>query len=219
MSKLVVKIGGSVATNKHDMRAPEVVVESIKKCLDKIDILNLKALVFGVGSFGHNKALKLGLKEIPDNVDYKKITNFVDHLNTYYKEVMEIVSLYSDKFKFVPIKTVKDFEQIHIESGTIPVYFGSVIDDHGKAVVLSGDSIVAKIAGSCDILFCTDVFGVSLNSGEVVEEFKAEDLDRLIQDSVDDGMIDATGGMSGKLQKLKKFGFKNSVVFRNIDQT
>ena len=99
------------------------------------------------------------------------------------------------------------------------MFFGSVVNKDDKATILSGDAIVSKIAGVADILFFTDVYGVALESGEVVSEFAMSDIDDVIERAIKENVEDATGGMIGKLDKLKKFGFKNRVVFRNIHQT
>lgn len=219
MSSIVVKIGGSVSTNKSDSKKPEVLVDQVRACLDNIDFKNLKVLVFGVGSFGHAKAMDIGLGEEPSDVEYSKLDKFLVKLDEYYKHVMEIVHLYGDNFVHVPLSTVDDFETLERPEEGVPVLFGSIVDHDGQAVIVSGDAIVAKLAKKSDIIFYTDVYGVMRKDGEVVSEFHMDDIDDLINEISNDLPTDATGGMKGKLEKLKKFGFKNKVEFRNIHQS
>jgi isopentenyl phosphate kinase len=212
----VVKIGGSIATNKSNPKKPVIEVDRLKECLLDLSKEKVSALVFGVGSFGHDKALALGLKEEGSEVEYKKAEKFIEGLESYYQQVMDLVNVFFPDAEYKRISTWSDFK--NADTKGLPVYFGSVVDKDGMATILSGDSIVAKIAKTQDIVFYSDVFGVTLKDGSVLAEFHMSEIDQVIDNAVKEVVDDATGGMIGKLEKLKNLGFKNSVVFRNIDQ-
>lgn len=184
--KRVVKVGGSVITNKNSSEKPEVNLKVLDHLPDAV------AYVFGVGAFGHKRAMKLGLTEEFVEVD---VQDFESELEAYYDLVRS--NFEADK----------------------PVYFGRIVEEDGKWRIVSGDEIVVKLAienDSDEILYLTETGGVEMQDGSLLTEFDALDVLEVISGMKNTDYVDATGGMLGKLKKIKDLGFRGRVKFSKL---
>ncbi len=187
-SKMTVcKIGGSVITNKHSSGSPKLDVDMLKAILK--DAPEDSLLVFGTGSFGHDKARELGLTEEWSEVECE---DFLDELESYYAEVRELAGELCE--------------------------FGGVAVDGKRAKIISSDLIATQIAHDSgdDLYFYSDIDGVHMQDGTVVSEFGGGEAVRLIENMEQMPVTDMTGGLRGKLEKIRDIGFQNQVRFRNI---
>lgn len=224
----VLKIGGSVLTDKKTEKTLSKDFEEVLECLEDHGD---GVLVHGAGSYGHPQAERHGLKE-GSYRGFLEVHRAINELNT---EILEKLS--STGLKPVPIHTssisYRDPEtRLHLEKlqgildeGFIPVLHGDIIPHKNKGfTIISGDEIVAKIEkkySTGKAGFCTSEKGVLDEDGKVINEINS------ISDFSDLGMEaeDVTGGMKGKVKQILEegieariFGKKDLEAFLNGEE-
>jgi len=224
MSLIILKIGGSVITEKSSIsRARDAEIDRISHeiaafCKDSDSQI---ILVHGAGSFGHPQAMKYRLNEGFDaqgayltHVSVKllnsKVVESLNNAGVHALPVHPLSSCLLENGKLI------DFQlgqiKVMLEKGVIPVLHGDVVMDRTKgASVLSGDRIIPYLALSLKaskIGAGSDVDGVLDEKEAVIRKitpFNLLDLKKNIKGS---GSTDVTGGMFGKVSELLELAGK-----------
>jgi len=224
MSLIILKIGGSVITEKGSIsRARNTEIERISQEIAAFrkDSDSQLILVHGAGSFGHPQVMKYGLNEGFDAQGLYLTHLSVKLLNSRVVESLNIAGIHAlpvhplslcllENGKFI------DFHlgqiKVMLEKGIVPVLHGDVVMDMTKGVsVLSGDRIIQYLAISLKaskIGAGSDVDGVLDEKETVIGKitpFSFIDLKKTIKGS---GYTDVTGGMLGKVSELLELAGK-----------
>lgn len=222
MSTVILKIGGSVITEKDSdipERAKMDVIDRISQEIaafkSESEVQDSLILIHGAGSFGHPQAMKYRLNEefnaegaYLTHVSVKKLNSIVlESLNRAGVRALPLNPLSScllDNGKLVNL----EFPQIKImlEKGIVPVLHGDVVMDRAKgAGVLSGDRLVpylASLVNAEKIGAGSDVDGVIDEKGAVIKKITPLSFVDVKQSIRGSNSIDVTGGMSGKVSEL-----------------
>jgi len=209
----ILKIGGSVITNKDKYRSVnrEAIVNIAKVLGDFPEPL---ILVHGAGSFGHNKSLEFGL-DMPGKVRGKEI-----EISIVINDVLSLNSIISDAlaaegFRGVSLPTHAiysnngpdlDIIEEMLRNTFSPILYGDIIIQKGNYRIISGDEIILDMARKFrpeEIIFATDVDGLyssdpkEYSNAKFYRDVKASEL------NIKDKGKDATGSMTGKVEKIK----------------
>ncbi|MFN4132979.1 MAG: isopentenyl phosphate kinase [Candidatus Hadarchaeales archaeon] len=236
---LILKLGGSVITDKSRDFAPRINV--IKRLA--LEIAESKyplVVVHGGGSFGHPLAAKYrlfeGLRSRKQLLGFALTHQAMVDLNSIVVE-----ALMAAKVPAVPVQPSACFLvsggkilsaelsviKKMIEIGLTPVLYGDVVPDLATgASILSGDEIstyLAKKLGAQRIIFGADVDGVYTEDPKrggapvLLRKISRDDWSR-ISFSRDRRVKDVTGGMRRKVEellKLAKFGIEAEIANAN----
>lgn len=222
----VIKIGGSLITNKYQSGVdPTFDGNKICQILEMYSTIPTFVLTIGVGSFGHNRALDLGLScdiGIPSSPE---VEEFIRDLHAYYNLVLNVLSAMC-RIEFIDIRYVSELEELRtrveqsLHHGFVPVMFGSLIKDlDDSVVVLSSDLIAVKLAvelNAKSIVYFTSEGGIEMMDGSKLNEFEGVNSNDVLRQMMDIPCLDATNAMRGKVEMINQFGFKNRVILRNI---
>ncbi|MGQ9583100.1 MAG: isopentenyl phosphate kinase [Thermoplasmatota archaeon] len=214
----VVKLGGSVITNKRAIGAKPVFrAGTAARLLREIRSSGQKVVVVtGAGSFGHVLARRYGLadgfREERQWSGFVEVARDVRRLNLMVLDAALRVGIRAIS---VPpsICAVQMDGRIHfldtgvfrryLERGITPITFGDVCLDLSsrRFSICSGDALAQHLSrefGADRAVFVSDVDGVFVGgAGELAKEFKREDLERITLRR-GGGRGDATGGMREK---------------------
>lgn len=231
MSLIILKIGGSVITEKGSIsRARDAEIDRVSNeiALFKKDSDSQIILVHGAGSFGHPQAMKYRLNE---GFDAEGV--YLTHVSVKALNSRVIESLNSAGAHALPVHPLSscvlengkiiDFQlgqiRVMLEKGIIPVLHGDMVMDRIKgASVLSGDKIIPYLAmtlNASQIGAGSDVDGVLDDKDTVIKkitQYGFVDIKKNIKGS---SSADVTGGMLGKVSELLELANKgiNSRVF------
>jgi isopentenyl phosphate kinase len=229
MSLIILKIGGSVITEKGSVSiAKKDEIERISQEIAsfKKDIgLNL-ILVHGAGSFGHPQAMKWVNEGFDARGAYLthnsvKILNsmVLESLNNSGVNALPVHPLSSclledGKIAFFQVDQIK----VMLSRGVVPVLHGDVVMDRMKgAAILSGDRIIsylAEVANASKIGAGTNVEGVLDQKGEVIKKITPLSFVDIKKDIKGSASTDVTGGMLGKVSEfleLSKAGISSRI--------
>ena len=212
----VLKLGGSVITEKDrretlDGAALDRAADAVAKApLDDL------VLVHGGGSFGHHHAERHGVSTESGTDDAGAAMAIHGAMTTLNRFVLGRL-----QDRDVPALPVHPLSLARRDAGGdltlpaggietllgeefVPVLHGDVIPHEGEgATVLSGDEIVADLAGSLDadrVGLCSTVPGVLDAEGAVIDRI---DDYAAVADALGEGEVtDVTGGMAGKVRAL-----------------
>lgn len=223
MQPLIVKLGGSVITDK---RRPFVVRRATLRRLAR-ELAAAKEpliLVHGGGSFGHPVASKYGIAEGYKNknqlMGLSLTHRAMEQLNANVIEALQKAGLPAvavqpsacavvsggqiQSMELAPVKKL-------IELGITPVLYGDAVPDLNKGMsILSGDKIVAYLALALKaprVIFGVDVDGVytanpkKTKHAELVRRITSADEKLFASIGVAEGK-DVTGGMGNKVREL-----------------
>ena len=215
MSRIILKIGGSVITDKAGDCA--IRKDRIAACTAEIarrPALRL-VLVHGAGSCGHPQARRHRLDEgIPpgDTTGIAETHAAVARLNAAVVEALraggrEAVGIHPLCYCIADGGRLRDPDWRPVELllglGITPVLHGDVVTDTTRgASIVSGDQLVASLARALSpdrVGLATDVSGVLGKEGKVVERIGRREAAMLAGGSRN---TDVTGGMEGKLAEL-----------------
>jgi isopentenyl phosphate kinase len=224
MSLIILKIGGSVITEKGSVsRARDAEIERISHEIAAFrkDADSQIILVHGAGSFGHPQAMKYRLNE-----GFDAQGAYLTHVSVKLLNSRVVESLNNAGVHALPVHPMSacllengkliDFQlgqiKVMLERGIIPVLHGDVVMDSTKgASVLSGDRIIPYLAivlKASKIGAGSDVDGVLDEKEAVIRKitpFNFFDLKKNIKGS---GSTDVTGGMLGKVSELLELARK-----------
>ncbi|MFC7202046.1 isopentenyl phosphate kinase [Haloferax namakaokahaiae] len=221
MSLVVLKLGGSVVTDKDEA---ETVDESgLAAAVDAVAALaeaGQVVVVHGGGSFGHHHAADHGVSSESGTHDVAGIREINDAMKRLNDAVLDALAergvpalpvhplsagaREEDGSLSLPLAATETM----LGEGFVPVLHGDVIAHAGKgATIVSGDDLVVSLASGLDadrVGLCSTVPGVLDTAGDVIPEITA------FGDAADalggSDSTDVTGGMAAKVQKLLALG-------------
>ena len=219
---LLVKLGGSVITDKSKLRtARPLVLDRLAReaATAKDDLI----LVHGAGSFGHILAEKYSLhKGYHDDSQLEGVAEVqrdvrglnlmvVDALREAGARPISIPPGIAVKFSGGMLRELDvDLFKEYLRLRMIPVTFGDVVlDDTWRFSICSGDDLMlelSRVFRPTKSIFVADVDGVftgdpkAKGKGELLREIRTEDVGK-VNLSMRSG-ADVTGGLEGKLRKM-----------------
>ncbi|KTG27461.1 isopentenyl phosphate kinase [Haloferax profundi] len=221
MSLVVLKLGGSVVTDKDE---PETVDDDgLAAAADAVASLAASGqvvVVHGGGSFGHHHAADHGVSSetgTHDAVGVRAIHDAMKRLNDAVLDALaarDVPALpvhplsagarTADGSLSLPLAATETM----LAEGFVPVLHGDVIAHAGEgATIVSGDDLVVSLASGLDadrVGLCSTVPGVLDTDGDVIPEITAfEDAADALGGSES---TDVTGGMAAKVRKLLALG-------------
>lgn len=209
----IVKIGGSVITYKDDYRHANMdAIKMLSKVLGEYP--EPLILIHGAGSFGHNKSLEFGLNT-PGSVRGKEL-----EISTVINDVLMLNSIISDALSYEGFRGISlpthciygnrgpNLELIEeiIKNSFSPIMYGDIIIQNGNYRIISGDEIIVDLSKRFkpdEVIFITDVDGLyssdpkEYSNAKFFREIKAAEI------NIKDKGKDATGSMTGKVEKIK----------------
>lgn len=223
MSLIVLKIGGSVITEKDSVSVPKK--DDIDRISQEIaafkkEVKTPLILVHGAGSFGHPQAIEHLGKEFnasgiyPIHASVKALNSIVvDSLN---KAGLNALPIHPLSCCLLENGKIADLQigQINLMLGKdiIPVLHGDVVMDKVLgAAVLSGDRIVpylAVVTAATGIGAGSNVDGVLDDKGEVIKKITPLSFVDIKKDILGASSPDVTGGMLGKVSELVELSRK-----------
>jgi isopentenyl phosphate kinase len=225
----VVKLGGSVLTNKSGRGAPRFLAARAKRLCRSLASVHRKSdliIILGAGSWGHPQALRhrVGQRVLRGAARArasKEISSSVAELRGRFCSIALAAGL-----PVVPLAahavagggrgssfTLEPFRWM-AESGLVAVTGGDVVPDPRKGLrILSGDEIAERLVAALHprrVVFATDVQGIWVK-GRVAPRLSRAELKRVLP-TVDAGR-DATQGMRGKLEQAQRILLQGVPVF------
>lgn len=221
-SMILIKLGGSIITNKEKPLSPrKKVVENIAKNLKKINEPII--IVHGGGSFGHYWSVKYDMHTKPKKYDMHGVAivknSMIDLnkiiLNAFVKSNLNPYSLPPTDFMSgnnPVVKKVKEIEKI-AKAGLIPITYGDALwYGNNKTYILSGDKIMthlAKILKPRLVIFALNEDGLysDLKTRKLIYELKGENP------KISENKMDVTGGMMRKVDEASIIAKSGMNVF------
>ncbi len=219
---ILIKLGGSVITNKEKALSPRrKAIENMVKNLKKVD--EPMTVVHGGGSYGHYWSVKYDMHTKERKYDLRGVSIVKNSMIELNKIILDsMIKNRLSPYCLPPtdfmsankpiVKKVKEIEKI-AKSGMIPVTFGDVLwYGQNKTYVLSGDRImthIAKILKPRLTIFALNEDGLysDLKSKKLVEELQAE------RPVISENKMDVTGGMTRKVEEATKIAKMGLEVF------
>ena len=221
----VLKLGGSVITNKDKPMSPDL--KAIQRLATEIYRAKVSPLILvhGGGSFGHPVAEHF---DIPGGlVDSSQILGFsqthlaMTMLNSWVMQALiayNIPAVDVNPSSFVITKKgrivnmeLKPLKGM-LKMGFVPVLYGdAVLDSKRGFAILSGDQLVSSLAIEVEaqrIIMGADVDGLYTSdpktdpSAHLIKHLTLEGLKRLKHTIEGSKATDVTGGMLGKMQEV-----------------
>jgi len=217
MTPVVVKLGGSVITDKKvAFSYREAAVRGLGSAMasSKVPVV----LVHGGGSFGHTEARRHGLSSSrsspsPEGVSETREAMF----NLDAKVCASLSAAGVHPYPFSPFTLLdrdggagSSFLERLLKAGTTPVTFGDVVHDGKGFRVLSGDTICVELAemlGATRCVMALDVGGVLDERGAVIGVLSEEGEAR-----ISPARADATGGIALKIKEAMRMASSGTEV-------
>jgi isopentenyl phosphate kinase len=221
----ILKIGGSVITDKNEeLAARTEVINRLAEETQKAGLKNL-IIVHGGGSFGHPTAqkygIKDGLKEDSQKVGFAETHHVMTVLNGLVMDSLvwhnvPALSVTPSSCMVTANGRIKFFEdavlKMLLKMGFVPVLYGdATLDEKMGFTVLSGDQIVSYLARKFDagkIVIGVDTDGLYDADPKVAENPKLythltlSELEEIKEKLGGSTAADVTGGMVGKIAEL-----------------
>lgn len=227
----IIKLGGSVITKKDENRF-EIkegvlgrVAGEIKKALDEEGFSLV--LVHGAGPFGHTNVEEYGINDgvftEKDKEGLEKTRNDCNFLNSIVVKKLNEAGIKTEALNPNGLivqeqKKIIEFDISGIEKalgeGRVPVLYGQMIPDRKlNASVVSGDAIISFLAEKLKpdrVLIGTDVDGIFTDDpktnpqAELIKRIDQENFNEILEKVGEARTTDVTGGMRGKLLKLRE---------------
>jgi len=243
VSLLILKVGGSVCTRKAEGKF-EANRELIAKIASEIKRAQQRTkfnliLVHGAGPFGHANVKNYGIN---DGIRTEKhVEGFIKthlamaELNSVFLQEFEKAGLKaitldptacivqkSKKICKFDVKPIKLLFQMHLH--IIPIMHGDmVVDTVLNGSVVSGDAIIPYLARKLNAsrtLLGTDVAGVfeadpkSFPNAKRIPLITKKNFGQILASVTGSKAVDVTGGMKGKLEKLRSlFNGSSALIF------
>jgi len=233
----IIKLGGSVITEKEGNRfeAKEAVIAriagEIKRAMHDKGFKLI--VVHGAGPFGHTNVQKFGINNgvfsSEQKEGYKKTVLdciFLDSIVVSKLREAGVAAVGFDPNKMIlqREKKIVEFDTSAVEKalleGKVPVLFGQMVPDEKlNASVISGDTIIVVLAErfkAKKVLLGTDVAGIFTadpkkeKGAKRIALINRKNFDSVLEKVCGSAAVDVTGGMRGKLEKLKGL---NALVF------
>ncbi|MDE1866682.1 MAG: gamma-glutamyl kinase [Thaumarchaeota archaeon] len=219
---ILLKLGGSVITNKQKPLTPNVsAIKQIASHLRKIKEPYM--IVHGGGSFGHYWSVKYDMHTKPEKYSTKGVSvvkNSMVELNrlvlqSFFQANLKPYCLPPTDFIFgnkPVIKKIKEIPKI-ANTGLVPISYGDVMwFGKNKFYILSGDRIIGmltKILKPRLAIFVTNVDGVysDIKTKKLIREMTTE------RPTTTDVKMDVTGGMNRKIKEAMSMSKNGTSVF------
>ncbi|MDZ7730159.1 MAG: isopentenyl phosphate kinase [Natrialbaceae archaeon] len=225
MSRIVLKLGGSVITDKAAIETLDSAALERAASIIAAHGHGEFVLVHGGGSFGHHHANQYGVDQSTGTRDPTEIRTIHDAMRRLSSAVIE--ALQAEGIPAVPVAPLASCSRrtdgsisvpdevlrSMLAEDFVPVLYGDVVVSPGQGVtVLSGDELVVALARALEasrVGLCTTVPGVLDDSGSVIERVTdGSALDRVIGASE---TTDVTGGMAAKVDALANLESEASI--------
>lgn len=224
---ILIKLGGSIITNKQKPLTPNTsVINKIAIQLKKVKEPII--IVHGGGSFGHYWSVRYDMHTKPAKYSKKGIAivkNSMIELNkiildSFLKNKLNPYCLPPTDFMSgdkADTKKVKEISRI-AKDGLVPISYGDVLwHGQNKFYILSGDrimGILAKILKPRLAIFVLNVDGVysDMKTKKLLHEIKGQKM------AISEVGMDVTGGMARKIKEatmISKSGVKVFLVNGN----
>jgi len=222
---IILKIGGSVITDKtEEMKARTGVIDRLASEIKRANVTSL-VLVHGGGSFGHPLAerykIKEGFRDVSQKMGFCLTHHSMTILNGLLMDALMMhevpaVSITSSSVILTENGRIIKFEdtELHraLEAGYTPVLYGDTVFDRKLGfTILSGDQIIAVLASKLDterVIIGVDVDGLydtdpkHDRSAKLFEHLNLTQL-RNVRNKLDASKAkDVTGGMAGKIAEI-----------------
>jgi isopentenyl phosphate kinase len=215
----LLKLGGSVITDKDAVEAvDEPALASLAAATaDSADPL---IIVHGGGSFGHHHAAAHDVSSTTGTTDAAAVAAIhgamrrlngavVDQLIAAGVPAVPMAPLgFAHRGPDAQLQLATGPLAQAVECGFVPVCFGDVIIDADRgASILSGDRLVAAIAGKLDVArigLCGDVPGVLDGEGAVIDRITS--YEAVAESLHTPAVTDVTGGMTAKVREMLAMG-------------
>jgi len=235
MELLLVKIGGSVITDKKiPYKANISAIRKIAKVLKEVKTPLL--LSHGSGSFGHTSAQKYGgkhgyistlgvAKVAYDAMDINRIV-----MGVFIEEGLPVVSFRPQSFLLAKNGNLEEAFTSPISEalsqGLIPIVYGDIIwDTKWKSTIFSGETTLNILCRylqkdytiSKNIQLC-DVDGVFDSEKRVIPLITAKNWDKIKAYISKNGVVDVTGGIKHKIESalnMTKLGIETWIINGN----
>lgn len=209
---IIVKIGGSVVTDKRKYR--KMRENTIERMASEF-VPGDSILIHGAGSFGHHVAGKHGLSNglTDDNrLEYSRVVRDLQELNTRILDSLirngkPAITIPVHSFHMVGEEFMYRRFLDYLDRGIIPVTHGDVVLDPKKGMgICSGDQIAYHLSRALRpkrVIFVTDVDGIYDRNPTYPG---ARFLERVSSaDSVhfSENVPDVTGSMEGKMRVMR----------------
>lgn len=222
---VILKIGGSVITNKTgELSAKTEIINRLAEEIKKADLKNL-IIVHGGGSFGHPMAkkysIKEGFKEESQKVGFAETHHVMTVLNGLFMDALiwhniPAVSITPSSCILTLNGRIHSFDDTIIKSllkmKISPVLYGdAILDANLGFTVISGDQIVSYLAKKFrarKIVMGVDVDGLfdsdpkRFENSKLFENLTLEELLKKKESLSISTSKDVTGGMLGKINEL-----------------
>ena len=227
----IIKLGGSVITEKEDNKFEvkhevlERIAFEVKKAMEEKG--SSLIVVHGAGPFGHTNVVEFDIDNGVSTERQKqglektiKDCNFLDAavVEAFTKVGVNAVAFDTNGFVKQNNKKVVEFPTNGIEAALskkeVPVLFGQMVSDKSlNASVISGDTVIgflAKKFNTKKVFLGTDVAGIFTADpkknpkAERIPLIDKSNFEEVIAQTDEAGTIDVTGGMKGKLEKMKE---------------
>jgi len=219
---LLVKLGGSVITNKAKLRTARPAAIS-RLALEVAAARDQVVLVHGAGSFGHILAKKYRLQDGYRSKSQVRgiaiVQRDVRQLNLMVLDALMAAGIHPSSLPPSTVARLSGGDLINLDTaifrdclrmGMMPVTFGDVVPDSQRIFgICSGDDLMIELSGGfrpTKSLFVTDVDGVFTSDpkksrrSKLLPEVRAADLGA-VDLSTRTG-VDVTGGIEAKLRKV-----------------
>ncbi len=242
MDLFILKIGGSSITFKDEnkLKAKEDVIGRIAGEIKKAREEDFRLiLVHGAGPFGHTNVKEYdidnGVFTERQKEGLAKTIKDCNFLNTLVVRILnqaglEAVGMDPNGLIVQEQKKIVEFNMEGVEraiaEGKIPVLYGQMVPDKKlNASVVSGDAIIAFLAKKFNpdgVLLGTDVDGIFTDEpkanpkAELIKRIDNDNFDGILEKVGEARTTDVTGGMRGKLLKLRENLKDTKVVIFNI---
>ncbi|MDA4116251.1 MAG: isopentenyl phosphate kinase [Thaumarchaeota archaeon] len=217
MTPVVVKLGGSVITDKEvAFSYRDAAVKGLGMAMASSGVPVV--LVHGGGSFGHTEARKYGLSSSKSSSSPEGVSETRQAMFNLDAKVCESLSAAGvHPYPFSPFTLLdrdggggSSFIERLLKAGTTPVTFGDVVHDGKGFRILSGDTICVELAEMLSAPRCVmamDVEGVLDERGAVIGVLGEEG-----EAKISPARADATGGISLKIKEAMRMASSGTEV-------
>lgn len=221
----VLKLGGSVITNKEKSLTPNLrAIERLANEISRAKVSSL-ILVHGGGSFGHPVAEQYniagGYRDPSQIRGFSETHRAMTELNRLVMKALISHNIPAVEIQPSSCVVTKAGRILNMELGPlkkmrtmgfVPVLYGDAVFDSEKGfAILSGDQLVSSLAVTLDadrIIMGVDVDGLytadpkTESSAHLIDQITLEELKSLKHTIEGSKATDVTGGMLGKMLEL-----------------
>ena len=224
LSMLLVKLGGSVITDKNEYK--KFREDVTRKIVEELPQENL-IIVHGGGSFGHVLAHKYNITEgFEENkkMGFARIGVDMMELNLKILKILHehsipAISIVPHAFHIFEKEINLDLFEEYLSLGFVPVTYGDIILDKKQGInICSGDYLMLHLARRFQpekVIFLTDVDGIYNKNPKEYGAKLIPVLRRDYKPGTDVNVMDVTGGMEYKIEMMREIARHSKVYVIN----